>query len=237
MESFLRFTLICLFLTIFSCDISETVENNPEISDFSITSYSFDSYSETVYEGDDIYICVTIADQDDDPESLDVVITDSAGSSVYTDSISSSLIFDETLWKFTISGDELSLGSYTIELQAFDSKENGSNTISKSFSVVDNPKDDVTAGDISVVVDSWGALGGSSTTLEIHYHIDHIAPVSIDIITTQFEAYDIVPNSLGTGEGSLNDVETGDAGVANIYVSSIASVDDVQATSFSFEFY
>ncbi len=222
------FLLPALFL---SCEISDsTAGKDPALSGFSITSYSFRSYSETVYLGDDIYISVTVDDPDDDPESLDVTVYDAAGNTAYSDTIESTFIHEGTAWEFVIDGAALAAGSYTLELQAVDTEGNESNLINAAFSIVTNPKGSVTAGDITVTVDSWAALGTSSTLLEISYHVTSTAAVAIDQVTVSFDVLDAGMTSIGTTTGTLNNVGATASSTAVANVTDVAVANSIPTT-------
>lgn len=196
------FTSLILFLI--GCKLSDSEESrSPELSGIELRSPFFRDATDFIYAEDPLFISVTFYDADNDPDTLYLNINSSDGALVHSNGIGNYALHDESLWKVNFDTQELSTGDYSVTLYALDRDNNKSNTLSKDFAIIADPRDLITTADLLVTLGVPNCVVEDSVQGEpfrINYQIQNNSTCTIDLIQVQFKViYDGDPPVYTTG--------------------------------------
>ena len=192
MKYIILFSIPILLILISGCTLSSTDElSSVELSDTTVTSSSFRDETDTVYQGDEVYLAVGVSDTDNIAHTLYLSVTNSEGTEITSLGIGNFAIYNNTIWKANFSTKDMDTGSYTITIYATDDNEDNSNTITKSFEVQTDPGNNVTVSDLAISITSWKiADSAEGEPFRIVYRIENSSSVLIDQIFIPFEIWD-----------------------------------------------
>jgi len=198
-------TASSLFLS-FSCESRLYPPTYPPVfSGIVLTSTSVKTSTDSVYQGDTVFISVNVEDPEDDPSYLNVSLK-SGDTEVMSKTVSDSRIFDGTVWETWLETDEVATGTYTLILTATDKEENEGDPVSTSLTLTDDIRSLVTTADIAVSgVTHTVKDDVSGEPYTITFSVTNNSAVQIDWITVPFTVNMEYDNPLLVNDGGITD--------------------------------
>ena len=192
MKHILFFSIPVLLIFLSGCTLSSTDElSSVELSGVTVTSSSFRDETDTVYQGDEVYLAIGVADNDNIAHTLNISVTNSTGTEVASLGIGNFAIYNNTIWKANFSTEDMEAGSYTINIYATDDNKDNSNTVTGSFEIQTDPGGSLTVADLAISITSWKTADSTEgEPFRIVYQIGNSSSVLIDQIFIPFEIWD-----------------------------------------------
>ncbi|MDA3958930.1 hypothetical protein [Oceanispirochaeta sp.] len=204
------FVQIVSLLILFSCESSLYPPTYPPVlSDISLTSSSSKTATNSVIQGDTVFLTVAVDDPENDSLTLTISIL-SGGTEIKSLEVNDSCIYDGTSWETWFETDDLALGDYTLALTPTDKEGNKGDTLTEIFTVTENLKANVTTADISISAVSYEVK--NTTTGEpfiITFSVTNSSPVTLDIVHVPFDAEDSSDTVLDSGVGIITSIPSG----------------------------